>query len=41
MMTKTFSKGIDGVYGSRWNVSMAAEQEEARPRTVVKKRVLM
>jgi hypothetical protein len=41
MMTNTFSKGIDGVHGSRWDVSMAAEQEEAWPGTVVKKRVLM
>jgi hypothetical protein len=40
-MTKTFGKGIDGVHGLRWNVSMEAKQEEAWPGTVVKKRVLM
>ena len=39
-MTNTFSKGIDGVHGLRWNVSMVAEQE-AWPGIAVKKRVLM
>lgn len=41
MMINTFSKGIDGVHGSRWDVSMVVEQEQAWPGIAVKKRVLM